>query len=451
MKTLACLLLLSSLTFASTHHVPKDFVSIQSAIDASSAGDRILVSAGTYPERIALKPHVTLRSAGDDQMGASGLRRAERTILDGGVVGEGPGVRMAEASTLDGFTVTRVGAYDAEAWRKAHATQGENQSHEHIGEFGTPGIGVEDVTCMIRNNIVHHNGFTGIALSGANNESRVHNNTCFRNMGGGIGLMDGSKSEVRGNTCYENYYAGIGHDDSDPLIIDNDCYLNIRAGIGISHGASPTVVSNRCYQNRRAGIGIRTDPDTQPIVQANECYLNDMAGIGVRERAAPELIGNHCYSNKLAGIGVRLDATPTIYKNLIHSNGLVGIGLASTENGLAKITGNRVSDHKMPALSIQSGWKVVANDNVLERSEGLPPVVMVFAGAEVSFARNKFMGPGVAGVRVAGTATFRTNTFDGVTVRKRGPPHYGIWVLDGGIIDENGGDVFRNWREDIHR
>lgn len=451
MKILLLILLqVPSYLAATTLRVPGEYGTIQAAVDAAMPGDTVEVFEGTYRERITLKPGLILRSAGDGAPGEHGLLRAERTIMDGRGPGDAPGVRMAEGAVLDGFTITGVGRYDALAWKKAHAVQGEGQSHEHIGAFGIPGIGAENVTSHIINNIVHHNGFTGIALSGADNQSVVKSNRCYRNMGGGIGAMDGCKAEIRGNTCYENFFAGIGHAGADTYVIDNICYANIRAGIGISEGASPLVVSNRCYRNRRAGIGIRTGEATRPELRGNECYLNDMSGIGIKERAEPILVGNHCYSNTLAGIGAQLDASPRIESNILHDNVLAGIGLSATEHGQAWIRGNRVFDHPVPALAIQSGWKVVVEDNDFSRAEGLPPVIMVFAGAEGIFTGNRITGPGVAGIRVGGRAVIRGNRLDGLQVRKGGPPHYGVWVLEGGKVEERE-NVFMNWREKVHR
>ena len=93
--------------------VPLDHKTIQAAIDASQRGDTITVAPGKYLERIRLKPGIVLRSAGDDAKATDGLKRAKATIIDGGGKdGKQPGVVMAEGSTLDGFTITRVGAYD---------------------------------------------------------------------------------------------------------------------------------------------------------------------------------------------------------------------------------------------------------------------------------------------------------------------------------------------------
>ena len=128
-----------------TLHVPRDHSSIQAAIDASTEGDRIVVAAGTYRERVQLKAGITLSSAGGDGSGEQGLQRAEATIIDGAVDGAtGAGVTMAEGSVIDGFTVTGVGDYDEERWQRHWDERGENQAHEHIGGFGSPGIGADD-------------------------------------------------------------------------------------------------------------------------------------------------------------------------------------------------------------------------------------------------------------------------------------------------------------------
>ena len=125
----------------------------------------------------------------------------------------GPGVLMAEGAVLDGFTITGVGRYDEAKWKKHHATQGNDQKHEHIGEPGTTGIEVRH-TCVVENNIVHHIGYTGIGITGAKGRKvspRIMANICYRNMGGGIGSMRGSTAVIEANICFENFYAGIGH------------------------------------------------------------------------------------------------------------------------------------------------------------------------------------------------------------------------------------------------
>lgn len=434
---------------ADTIQVPRDHKTIQVAIDSASAGDIVLVSAGIHRERLRLKDGVTLRSAGDDSKGKLGLKRAEATIIDGGgKTGDGPGVAMAEASTLDGFTVTNVGVFDEAEWDKHHATHGNDQPHEHIGEPGTAGISAIGVTCTISNNIVHHIGYTGIAIQGVEGKRvspSVFRNVCYRNMGGGIGSMRGSTAVIDANVCFQNFYAGIGHEGSSPLVVNNVCYENIRAGIGISEGSKPVVRGNLCHHNRRAGIGIRTGADTNPVVEENDCHHNDMAGIGCEEDCTPLVRNNRCHENTLAGIGCRDNARPLIVGNHCFKNQAVGIGFEETTSGQADVFNNRVFDNEKVGIGIHSGWKVRLAGNELSASKGMPPVVMVFKGAVADFSDNTLHGSGVAGIRAEGTIRVTNNTFESPALREAGPPQFAVWGLPGSDITFTGNKV-SGWR-----
>jgi hypothetical protein len=473
---------------AATLRVPQDHATIQAAVDAAGSGDTVLVNPGTYRERIHLKEGLTLRSAGDDAKGKLGLKRAEATIIDGG--GEAgkdhekdPGVAMAERSTLDGLTVIGIGRYDDDQWKKHHATHGEEQEHEHIGQPGTAGIAAVGVNCTIRNNIVHHVGYTGIAIIGVPGKGtspHVYRNTCYRNMGGGIGSMKDSTAVIEENLCFENFYAGIGHNNASPLVINNLCYANIRAGIGISEGSRPIVRGNKCYKNRRAGIGCRTE-GTSPLIEDNDCYQNDMAGIGCRDRASPLIrrnrchenalagigcqdgarpliVGNQCYRNKEAGIGSQLaarafiahnecyeneqagigqrsNAETVLEGNHVHHNKLAGIGFDECTSGSSTVLNNKVLDNDRVAVGIHKGWKVKLSGNELSRTGGLPPILMVFKGAEADFSENTVRGSGVAGIRTEGVVRVVNNKFECPSLRKEGgPPQFAVWGLPGSEV-----------------
>ncbi|QDU73098.1 hypothetical protein Pan97_00650 [Bremerella volcania] len=458
---------------AKTIRVPDDRSSIQAAIDGAEPGDLVLVKRGTYSERLKLKADVTVRSEGADTAGKLGRLRAEETILDGAdVPGHGSAVIMAEGAVLDGFTVRNFGHYDEAEWAKHHKTQGNLQSHEHIGESPGPGIQIPDVTCVVQNNIVHHIGDTGIGLFGSPGSAaspHVYQNVCYRNMGGGIGAMRHSRGIIEANVCFENFYAGIGHNHASPIVIHNTCYENIRAGIGSSEGSCPTVRENKCYKNRRAGIGVRTGSNTRPIIEANHCYENDMAGIGTEEDAASILRQNECYRNKLAGIGIRhaeativgnecyengaagigLDgAKAVVLDNHSHHNQTAGIGLAESEHGLATLARNKILENRQVAIGIHGGWQVELIENEIERTGGMPPLVMIFAGSKVDLSGNTFQGGGVAAIRVAGEARIENNRLVATELRKAGPPSFGIWALPDATVQAYG-NTFENWRHAI--
>jgi|GEM_PF-903749 len=373
-RILLLALAISIASHAAELRVPEDFNSVQSALTAAKTGDTVLVQPGTYREPSKLKAGVTVKSAGNDEKGKLGLKRAEVTILEGGV-------EMAEGAVLDGFTVTGVGNYDEKLWQHHFDTQGNEQPHEPIGAEGRPGIAIA-TNGTVRNNIVHHIGYTGIAVTGGS--PRIESNVCYRNMGGGIGSMKGSTATITGNTCFENFYAGIGCDASSPLIEKNRCHDNIRAGIGISEGSSPKVTGNLCFNNRRAGIGIRTGAETRPLVENNECRDNAMAGIGVEEGARPTLTRNKLVNNRLVGIGI-------------------------TGGSQAIIAGNEIS-----------------------REGGMPPLIAVLEDSSANITGNTIRGGGVACVLVKGSAELRGNRFVTPTPKKT------VVAFEGANVKEEG-------------
>lgn len=415
---------------AAVLRVPQDHKTLQGAIDAAHSGDTILVAAGTYHERIRLKPGILLRSAGDDARGTPGLRRAVATILDGGGKGgKQPGVLMAEGSTLDGFTITNVGAYDEALWKKHFASQGEELGDEEgsvQAEGTTPAISIQGVSCTVAHCIVHHNGDVGIGILGKETTKTaplITGNFIDRNMGGGIGVAEGAEPIIRSNRCKENLRAGIGCRKANPLITDNECFQNIRAGIGCREGARPILRGNKCYQNRRAGIGIRM-AGTSPLVETNECYENAMAGIGCRDGASPLLRGNVCRKNKMAGIGCRDGARPLIVGNECRENELVGIGVQ--KKAVALIHGNKCLDNNMVAIGIIEEATATITDNDLARTGGQPPLLAVRDGSTATIHDNRLAGGGVAAILVQGQATIRGNTFAG-----RGPKQgNAVWVWE---------------------
>lgn len=483
------------LAFGATIHVPKDHKTIQAAIDAAAKGDAVLVQPGTYSERIRLKEGITVKSAGDDAKGKIGLKRAEDTIIDGGEAeANAPAVVMAEGSTLDGFTVTKVGVFDQKEYDKHYATQGENVPDERgavgVGE-DFPALAVPGVTAVVKHNIVCDNGHPGIGCMGKRNASLISKNVVYRNMGGGIGIADGAKPTVQGNRCYNNLRSGIGSRNSAALIVGNECFENVRAGIGIREGAKPVVRGNKCYKNQRAGIGCRME-GTSPLIEDNDCYQNKMAGIGCRDKATPFVRGNRCYENTLAGIGSRDGAQPIIignkcYRNKeagigsqlgarafiahnecyenekagigqrsdaetiiggnhVHHNKMAGIGFDECKSGKSTVLNNKVIDNAMVAIGIHGGWKVRIAGNELSRKDDLPPIVMVFKGSEADFSDNTISGTGVAGIRTEGIVRIMNNKFECSALRKGGgPPQFAVWGLPGSEIVFTGNTV-RGWR-----
>lgn len=367
---------------AATRHVPKDFKTIQAALDAASPGDTVLVEAGTYREQVRLKERVTLRSAGDDTTsalppfprgdakGVIVLKRAQATIIEhAGANAKGPAVVMAEGAVLDGFTVTGTGVFDQKEYDVHHATSGELLPDERgaVGVKGaTPSLVVAGVTATVQFCVVRDNGGAGIGCSGKGNNSRIYKNIVYRNMGGGIGSADGATPIIEANVCCNNLRGGIGNRNSKATILNNESFDNARAGIGIREGATPIVRGNKCYYNRRAGIGVRMK-GTNPIIEDNDCYGNEMAGIGSRDGAAPIIRNNRCYKNQMAGIGARDGAKGIIESNECYENEMAGIG---SRNGAAPtIRFNKCYKNKMAGIGARDGARPIIEGNECHENE----------------------------------------------------------------------------------
>ncbi len=401
---LAVILVMSACAYqasAADLRVPKDFKTIQAAIDVAKPGDIVFVEAGTYREQVKLKERITLKSVGDDASvdvpkGPAGtwrgLKRAAATVIEhAGDGAKGPAVIMAAGSVLNGFTVTKAGLFDQKEYDLHYATFGDLLADERgaVGLKEFPALGIPGVTATVRFCIIRDNGHAGIGVTGDGNKSHIYKNVVYRNMGGGIGIANGASPTIEANTCFNNLRGGIGNRKSKAVIINNESFDNVRAGIGIREGSTPIVRGNKCYKNRRAGIGVRME-GTNPIIEDNDCYENEMAGIGNRDGAAPIIRNNRCFKNKMAGIGSRdgargiiqanecyenmmagigsrLGAAPTIRFNKCYKNKMAGIG--SREFARPIIEGNECFENEMAGIGSRDGAEPVIRANKCYRNE----------------------------------------------------------------------------------
>ncbi len=427
--------------------VPGDHAAIQDAINAAKPGDTVIVEAGTYKDQISIKKGVSIKSAGNDDTGKESMGRSEKTVIDSG--GMVPAVTLGEGASIDGFTITGAGKFDKAEFDKHFAERGENLPDER-GAVDADGahaaVWIDGVSAKVVNCIVRDNGHPGIGLTGVGNRSEVRNNRVYRNMGGGIGIANHARPWVDENRCFENLRAGIGCRNASPLIRGNTCERNARAGIGIREGAAPFVIGNSCRFNQRAGIGIRME-GTRPLLSRNTCHENGMAGIGCRDGASPVIVDNDCANNRLAGIGAMNNARPVIVGNKIKDNEAAGIGLAACDSGIAVIRYNEIKAKKLVGIGIQKGWTARVKGNQISREGGMPPLVMVFAGARADFVGNTFTGSGVAAIRSQGQIFVGGNKFHCPAPRKGGPPQNAVWALEGSMASLRPNNEIRGWRE----
>lgn len=227
---------LSSMAMSATINVPKDYSTIQAAIDASVNGDTVLVSSGTYVENLNFKGKaITVKSTGG----------ASQTIIDGNsatvvyfICQEGPD------SVLDGFTITNGGG-------GIHCSSTSPTITNNIisGNYAWHGAGIycdglsSPSSPIITNNIIANNKAIEGNLNGSGGgiycatcSPIITNNIISNNFaelkGGGIECVECSLT-ITNNTISENYSFLMGggiYCTNDALItITNSIFWNNTA------------------------------------------------------------------------------------------------------------------------------------------------------------------------------------------------------------------------------
>lgn len=212
------IMLAASLAFAAnaeTVNVPADYSSIQAAIDAASDGDSIVVSPGTYAERIdTLGKAITLRS-----VDPSNIQTVMATVIDGTSSGTGGPVIDCSAgegpeTIIDGLTITGGTATG--------------------GQFGLQGGGIVaygSSPTVSRCILLRNKGYWGFQPGPGGmalyDSSSVVSDCWFVGnkasiVGGGVEILGGSP-QIVGCTFVANYAIEVGHsiyaNDSDAVVV----------------------------------------------------------------------------------------------------------------------------------------------------------------------------------------------------------------------------------------
>jgi hypothetical protein len=379
-----------------------EYPTIQSAIDASAPGDKVIVAPGTYNEQLVMREGVILVSdnsnGGDDptdivvdddlpvanQIQKKALKRTLRTIIDGtGFPDYTDAVPMVdfpegltEVTILDGFSITNMPQVNHTLPGHAHTVQCRGSSPTVLNNFvynnGSSGIG-SHATFQDENLPISKRDFTYDNVK-YHAHPIIKNNIFFHNSGAGIGNNHYSYAIVFDNECVGNYAIadhdapgiGIQH-GAHPIVEANVAHHNDWSGIcgrkgdnqgkpgrHINRPVHPTIRKNVCYRNglsidegdrnidQGAGIGGDSvgDEDYRMVVEQNICYKNQMAGIGIRNDAQVIIRNNKSYKNKLSGIGINnCSAFVLVKENIVDKNESSGIGCV---NGSAPVIFNNM-------------------------------------------------------------------------------------------------------------
>jgi parallel beta-helix repeat protein len=256
------LILLPTMAVAAIIHVPVDQPTIQAGINASVAGDTVLVASGTYSENIRFYGKAVLLTSISGRA-ATFIQAADQST---------PIVRFIDSedstSVIRGFAIRNVsnsyGIYCLSSYPIIEECEVSNCS-----KLYADGAGIWCVFSApkIRNNVIHDNSFgnTGGGVGGgADHGTRyweITHNVIYNNYsphGSGIGCPGGqyiliAYNLIHDNTSYAEQGAGI-YVNGHHLMIRNNTIVGNQRGIRLLNGSNTDIRNNIVVSNLMEGL-----------------------------------------------------------------------------------------------------------------------------------------------------------------------------------------------------
>lgn len=345
---LAATLLLCLHLFAVDRHVYAP-ASIQTQLDASSSGDKVIVHAGTYTQSlvIANKTGITLTSAGDGIVTISGNGSDVHTIYvqncSNLTISNLTIKNSRKQAWSTGITVIGAGSGITISGNKVTEISYVNKSWDPTDNPGSGGVGANAIAVIGDN-----------ASSSLTNVSVINNEVsyCITGWSEGIAFKGNvTNFNIEGNNVHHITNIGI-----DALGLAS--YPNISTNNQPSNGTIKNNIANNCICNYTDNGAIYADGALNILISNNKVYNNKYGiTIGCENQI------NKANANS-TGIHVR--------NNLIYNNSLAGIqyGSNGVNNGSTEgmVTYGSITGNTLLKNASSSQW---ASEIVLQNANNI--------------------------------------------------------------------------------
>ena len=391
------------LVLAKTIEVPKDYQTIQAAINAAQAGDVILIAPGTYKENLTIRKSIELRGA-DAGVIVDGSRfRSAPTIL----------IQRTRDVIIQNLEITG-GRRGIQVERSRNVTIKNNliQKNRRQGILITDGSQDIEITenkildtAPDEGNVLGN----GIILNGAKN-ARVIKNFIARSAWSGLRLLS-AVAHIEANAFEENRHYGIEiwpnwvdspDVPSQAAVLNNILKNNVRAGIFITEESiaeirNNTIIDTQANSDKQYGHGIWVTDGAQ--VSLSENTITGSQGHGLFfESGRIVLEANTVTASTGCGIyiedGVWLTPTRSASLELFDNQGGAACGTPRFLHGGAASTLTSVTvepAEATPTLLVRPGEKISVPFSVTY--PGLLKVRAITLTQDASLAVSLF-GPG---------------------------------------------------------
>jgi parallel beta-helix repeat protein len=343
---------------------------IQAAVTAASAGDKILVDPGTYQEQVTIPAAdtvLTLRST----CPLAAVIKAPTVMTGNMAIVDDAG---ATNVTIDGFTITGPGGsannsigYGIRIDSGGSATIEEN----HITKIEDSSLGGDQTgiaimvgrqsqsttgSAKIIDNVIDNFQKEGILVSNTGSSAEIEGNI-VRGVGptaviaqNGVQVSDGATAEIEGNVISGDVYspqtfASVGIVLVDPGLVSISCNVVTTSDVGIYALGANGVKIERNLVAKNTFDGIVLDTTTGAVVAENFAYMNGSKNPGDGGIALVNSTNNVIKDNvslKNQGVGIYVDSASTgntIRGNKLRHNAIYDAEDDSTGSGTAG-TGN---------------------------------------------------------------------------------------------------------------
>ncbi|MEA3356627.1 MAG: NosD domain-containing protein [Candidatus Bipolaricaulota bacterium] len=300
--------------------VPRDFPTIQAALDKASPGTAIFVQAGEGP----FTGPLTIKTAGISLFSKGGKASLQYE-------GQTAAITLSSQNVkIDGFVITTTGcgirlenAYECMVENIAirNAAVGvklsnsrSNELHDISIDEGKVGI---EMALSGDNHLatIHMQGLTGPGISLMGSWSNLIENVSILNGQVGISLKDGSTENKILSCRLDGFVDGI---------VISDSRNNIIAETGLDKGET----------------GISLDKATGNEIRDNQISRCAVTGVGLQESALNKLLNNKFNGATPVGVTVSKGNENALMYNTINDCMESGISLADTDKNL--VLGNRL-------------------------------------------------------------------------------------------------------------